>query len=125
MAMAEAPNPVDVEVGARVRAYREAAGLSQQDLSRLIRISVQQIQKYERGQNRISVSRLVQIAEQLGTSGAVLLGETAAPQGADPQTLLEIPGALDLLYAYQGIRNAAHRQALLAMARALDARKTD
>lgn len=125
MAMAEAPNPVDVEVGARVRAYREAAGLSQQDLSRLIRISVQQIQKYERGQNRISVSRLVQIAEQLGTSGAVLLGETAGPQGADPQTLLEIPGALDLVYAYQGIRNAAHRQALLAMARALDARKTD
>lgn len=125
MCMAEAPHPVDIEVGARVRAYREAAGLSQHDLSRLIDLSFQQIQKYERGQNRISVSRLVQIAEQLGTSGAVLLGETAGPKSADPKTLLEVPGALDLLRAYQGIRNAAHRQGLLAMARALDARKTD
>lgn len=123
--MAEAPNPVDIEVGARVRSYREAAGLSQHDLSRLIGLSFQQIQKYERGQNRISVSRLVQIAEQLGTSGAVLLGETAGPRSADPKTLLEVPGALELLSAYQGIRNAAHRQGLLAMARALDARKTD
>lgn len=122
--MAEAPNPIDVEVGARVRAYREAAGLSQHDLSRLIDISFQQIQKYERGQNRISVSRLMQIAEQLGTSGAVLLGEAAGPKNDDPKTLLETPGALDLLRAYKGIRNAAHRQGLLAMAQALDARKT-
>ncbi len=122
--MAEAPHPIDVEVGARVRAYREAAGLSQHDLSRLINISFQQIQKYERGQNRISVSRLMQIAEQLGTSGAVLLGEAAGPTNDDPKSLLETPGALDLLRAYKGIRNAAHRQGLLAMAQALDARKS-
>lgn len=122
--MAEAPNPIDVEVGARVRAYREAAGLSQHDLSRLIAISFQQIQKYERGQNRISVSRLMQIAEQLGTSGAVLLGEAPGPRSDDPETLLQIPGAVDLLRAYRGIRSAAHRQGLLAMAQALDTRKT-
>lgn len=122
--MAETPNPIDLEVGARVRAYREAAGLSQHDLSRLIDISFQQIQKYERGQNRISVSRLMQIAEQLGTSGAVLLGEAPGPKSDDPKTWLETPGALDLLRAYQGIRSASHRQGLLAMAQALDARKT-
>jgi transcriptional regulator with XRE-family HTH domain len=107
-----------------VRAYREAAGLSQHDLSRLIAISFQQIQKYERGQNRISVSRLMQIAEQLGTSGAVLLGEAPGPRSDDPETLLQIPGAVDLLRAYRGIRSAAHRQGLLAMAQALDTRKT-
>lgn len=121
--MAETPNPIDVQVGARVRAHREAAGLSQHELSRLIDISFQQIQKYERGQNRISASRLLEIAEQLGVSGAVLLGEALGPQAKDPSGLLETPGALELLQAYKGIRSSAHRQGLLAMARALDSRK--
>ncbi|MFK0299559.1 helix-turn-helix domain-containing protein [Brevundimonas sp. NPDC090276] len=123
--MPEAPNPIDIQVGARVRAHREAAGLSQHELSRLIDISFQQIQKYERGQNRISASRLLQIAEQLGVSGAVLLGETAGPNADHPATLLKTPGALELLTAYKGIRSAAHRQGLVAMAKALDAGKSD
>lgn len=121
--MPDVPHPIDIEVGARMRAHREAAGLSQHELSRLIDISFQQIQKYERGQNRISASRLLQIAEQLGVSGAVLLGEAAGPAADAPKSLLETPGALELLQAYRGIRSAAHRQGLLAMAKALDARK--
>jgi|GEM_PF-4496040 len=70
--MAEALYPIDVEVGARVRASCEAVGLSQHHLSRLIDISFQQIQKYKRDQNRIPIARPMLIVGRLGTSNAGL-----------------------------------------------------
>ncbi len=70
--MAEALYPIDVEVGARVRASCEAVGLSQHHLSRLIDISFQQIQTYKRDQNRIPIARPMLIVGRLGTSNAGL-----------------------------------------------------
>ncbi len=52
------PNPIDVQVGSRVRLRRNMLGLSQEKLGEAIGISFQQMQKYERGANRIAVSRL-------------------------------------------------------------------
>src|SRR3954467_6841039 len=69
------PDLVDRVVGQRLRKVREAAGMSQGALGRASGITFQQVQKYEKGMNRISVSRLVQFAKALGTTTAVLLAE--------------------------------------------------
>ncbi|MAL74250.1 MAG: transcriptional regulator [Rhodospirillaceae bacterium] len=59
------PHPVDVTVGNRVREMRIRKGLSQQALGDQVGVSFQQIQKYERGTNRMGSSRLIQIADVL------------------------------------------------------------
>ena len=59
-------DPIDVYVGARVRAARLAAGLSQTTLAGMLGVAYQQLQKYENASNRISCSRIVKIAAALG-----------------------------------------------------------
>lgn len=66
--MGKSPNPVDVHVGNRVRIRRRTLSLSQTALADAVGITFQQIQKYENGKNRISSSRLQQIAHVLGVS---------------------------------------------------------
>ena len=60
------PNPVDVHVGGRVRMRRILIGLSQEKLGEQLGLTFQQVQKYEKGSNRISASRLWQMAKILG-----------------------------------------------------------
>ncbi len=60
------PRPVDVYVGSRVRERRALAGMSQEDLGDRLGISFQQVQKYENGKNRVSASRLWEIAAIVG-----------------------------------------------------------
>ncbi len=60
------PNPVDVHVGGRVRMRRILIGLSQEKLGEQLGLTFQQVQKYEKGSNRISASRLWQMARILG-----------------------------------------------------------
>jgi len=59
------PNPIDVHVGGRVRMRRILTGMSQEKLGEEIGLTFQQIQKYEKGSNRISASRLYQISRIL------------------------------------------------------------
>ena len=61
----EGPNPIDVHVGARLKLRRTLLGLSQERLSESVRITFQQLQKYERGTNRISASRLYNLSRVL------------------------------------------------------------
>lgn len=95
-------DPVDVAVGARVRLARKMRGQSQQALALAIGVSFQQVQKYERGANRVSASMLVRIAAALGVSVAELFGpaEAASRVGDDLAALLGEPGALKLLQDY-------------------------
>jgi transcriptional regulator with XRE-family HTH domain len=67
------PLPVDVVVGENIRMARLTAGLSQTELGRACGITFQQIQKYEKGANRVGGSRLMQIAETLNVPAATLL----------------------------------------------------
>ena len=60
-----APHPIDVRVGERLRQRRVLLGMSQSDLSNLLNLTFQQLQKYERGANRISAGRLHYIARLL------------------------------------------------------------
>ena len=60
------PNPIDVHVGSRVRLRRMLVGMSQEKLGDQLGLTFQQIQKYEKGANRIGASRLFQISQLLG-----------------------------------------------------------
>ena len=62
--MSKNPNPIDVHVGARIRLRRMLVGLSQEKLGERLRLTFQQVQKYEKGANRVGSSRLFTIAER-------------------------------------------------------------
>jgi transcriptional regulator with XRE-family HTH domain len=74
------PEPVDVYVGQKIAERRHALGLSQSDLGQAIGVTFQQVQKYERGGNRVSASRLWMIAEFLG----VRINDLLPPLDGDP-----------------------------------------
>lgn len=69
------PHPLDVELGRYIRKRRRELGLSQDQLGRMIGVTFQQVQKYEHGTNRVSFSRLVEIAQSLNCSVAELIGD--------------------------------------------------
>lgn len=75
------PKPVDVHVGQRLRLRRSLVGMSQERLAELLGITYQQVQKYERGTNRIGSSRLHEIARALGVPVAWFFDGMAAPPG--------------------------------------------
>ena len=76
-------HPVDIHVGARLRQRRNLVGLSQSKLSESVGLTFQQIQKYERGTNRISSSRLYEFAEVLNVPVSNFFNEipSNAPSG--------------------------------------------
>ena len=63
--MKDVPDPTDTHVGARVRMGRLMLGISQTDLAEAVGVTFQQVQKYEKGKNRISASRLQQMSQVL------------------------------------------------------------
>lgn len=91
----KAPNPIDVHVGARVRLRRTMLGISQEKLGREIGLTFQQVQKYEKGINRIGASRMVQICRALSAQpawffeGAPDMGDL--PAVSDPLAGLTAP----------------------------------
>jgi transcriptional regulator with XRE-family HTH domain len=118
--MAARPDPIDVDVGARVRARRVFLGLSQTKLADALGLTFQQVQKYERGDNRVSASTLVRVARALDTSVAALVGEgDAAPSDAPMFRHLATPGAFGLLEAFVKIPDPEVRRAVIRLARSL------
>ena len=65
---ARRPNPIDVHVGTRVRFRRMLLGMSQEKLGEMLGLTFQQVQKYEKGINRIGASRLFELANVLGVN---------------------------------------------------------
>ena len=76
--MTKSPNPIDMHVGRRVRMRRLMLHLSQTALADALRLTFQQVQKYEKGTNRISASRLQQIASFLQVPVAFFFEEVSA-----------------------------------------------
>jgi transcriptional regulator with XRE-family HTH domain len=83
MANKKQPNPIDIHVGSRVRLRRMMLGMSQEKLGEQLGITFQQIQKYEKGTNRIGASRLQHIARVL-TVPVAFFFEDAPPTPGDP-----------------------------------------
>src|ERR1700716_3897859 len=76
----KAPNPIDIHVGSRVRLRRMMLGMSQEKLGEALGITFQQIQKYEKGTNRISASKLQQISVFLQVQASFFFEGIALPK---------------------------------------------
>src|SRR5580692_6432016 len=74
------PNPVDLHVGARIRMRRRMQGVSQEKLADALGLTFQQVQKYERGANRVSASKLYEIAATLHAPVAYFFDGLADPE---------------------------------------------
>lgn len=117
-------HPVDVHVGQRIRQRRWMVGMTQQQLGDKVGIKFQQIQKYETGMNRVSASRLWNIAEALDVpvsfffEGLAEVGTPANSDGAAKGDVLADKEALDLLRAYYSIPETQRRK-LFDLARVL------
>ena len=131
---ADKPNPIDVQVGSRVRLRRNMLGLSQEKLGAAIGLTFQQVQKYERGANRVGASRLHELSRVLDVPVSFFFDDV------DPVRAPAIPGGfaeppaegfdsdplrrretLELVDAYYAIDDAAVRRRLLELARSLAA----
>lgn len=116
------PDPMDVALGAAVRIRRRTIGMSQEALAEQCGVSFQQIQKYENGANRISFSRLVQIARALRCRVVDLMDvlDTPGSDGGDVDLLsrMRTPGALEMLAAFERLPQEA-RNSLVNLLRVL------
>ena len=72
---AKSPDAVDVQVGQRIRVLRQEMKMSQTDLAEQLGVTFQQVQKYERGMNRVGAGRLTKVANVLGVPVTKLLGQ--------------------------------------------------
>ena len=118
----EGPHPVDRHVGLRIRMRRKEMGVSQERLAEALGITFQQVQKYERGANRVSASKLWEIASALKTPVAYFydgLGERDAAGGAgeDAQAFMLTSEGLELMAAFPRIGQPAVRRKIVELIR--------
>lgn len=119
-----APSQIDVDVGARIRGRRKLLGMSQSSLASQLGITFQQVQKYEKGSNRVGSSRLQHIALILGTTPSALFGE--GEDGSKPATGLEAidclmisSEGLSLNKAFVRISDPGVRKSIIALVKTL------
>ena len=114
------PEPVDVHVGSRVRLRRTLLGMSQTDIADALGLTFQQVQKYEKGTNRISASRLYQLSLIFGVPVESFFEEIEEEgSSSSPDDVMLKRETLELVRAYYRIRNPEVREALHAMIKAM------
>lgn len=133
--MSSNPNPIDIHVGKRVRLRRTLLGLSQEKLGEGLGLTFQQIQKYERGTNRIGSSRLYHLSQILDVPVAYFfdelhpdLSESGAPGAASAEAAkrgnaeadqLSHRETLELVRAYYRIENPQARKRIFELVKTL------
>jgi transcriptional regulator with XRE-family HTH domain len=110
---------IDRELGERLRQVRKARGLSQTELGKAAGVTFQQMQKYERGANRVSTSALLLFARKLEVPVTELLGDNDNSAAPIDWSLLETPEAREVLAALQQIASPRRRRLVLALAKEL------
>lgn len=121
------PNPIDRHVGLRIRLRRRELGVSQERLADSIGLTFQQVQKYERAANRVSASKLWEVARALRTSVTYFydgLSEAVAdPSGGEDddtvQAFLLTPEGMEMAALFPQIRRSRVRRRLLELVRAM------
>lgn len=125
----DGPHPIDTHVGARIRHRRAVVGLNQTELALKVGVTFQSIQKYERGTNRVSASRLQEIAAVLGVpvshffEGLDAAG--APPAEALPENSLSSQEIRDLNTAFAAISDKGVRQAVLHLLKSMVSEAAD
>ncbi|HCK18159.1 MULTISPECIES: helix-turn-helix domain-containing protein [Thalassospira] len=131
-----APNPVDIHVGARVRLRRTLLGMSQEKLGEAIGLTFQQVQKYERGANRVGASRLYDLSRVLDVPVSFFfddmpdeissksvherreMSESPDPFDNDPMNRRE---TLELVRAYYRITDPNQRKKIFELVKSMGA----
>lgn len=113
--MGKRTDPYDVEVGRRIRARRVAKQMSQMDLAGRLGLTFQQVQKYEKGTNRVAAGRLKRIARILDVPILYFFDDTGefANDGAPSLELADNSRALRLMRAYSRIDDSSLQQSIL------------
>jgi len=131
MAAKKAPNPIDKHVGSRVRMRRMMLSMSQEKLGDALGLTFQQVQKYERGANRVSASKLYEIAKTLQVPVSFFFEGLADPMdGSDGdevglqaerivQEFLTTPEGLELAEVFPKIGRGRVRRQVLDLVRAM------
>ncbi len=125
------PDPVDIHVGARVRLRRTLLGMSQEKLGKALGLTFQQVQKYERGANRIGSSRLFQLSRILDVPVSFFFDEMAPEatrkadgMAEDNKQVFEVDKlsrreTLELVRAYYKITDPTVRKKIFEMVKAV------
>jgi transcriptional regulator with XRE-family HTH domain len=122
-------NPIDISVGSRIRLRRTLMGMSQEQLGRQLGVTFQQVQKYEKGTNRVGASRLREIAQALGVSISYFFGEdrlaaVASERGPtagilDVASILQSRDGIELNRAFIKIKNPETRRCIIHLTEVL------
>ena len=121
----KSPNAIDRQVSARVRMRRLMLDMPQEKLAAKLGVSFQQVQKYEKGHNRIGAGRLQQIAEVLQVPVSFFFedfpmrGRKQAPLPSYISEFLGTAGGLASIRAFVGIRNARQRRCIVILVEAM------
>jgi transcriptional regulator with XRE-family HTH domain len=118
------PNSADIQIGKSIRAHRLIVGMSQSDLARKLGVSFQQVQKYEKGMNRVGAGRLPLIAKIFDVPIGTLFDANADTSpgkstGATPVELIPDRNALKLLTAFGDIAPGKIRHSLVGLVDAI------
>lgn len=117
-------NAVDKKIGERVRVRRLEISMSQEKLADLLGVTFQQVQKYEKGVNRIAASRLLDISVALEIPVAHFFegmkGQQTERRPGDLNGALALPGAHELLRSFAALKTPKLRRRLLELVQALD-----
>lgn len=128
------PNPVDVHVGRRLRFRRMMIGMSQERLGTELGLTFQQIQKYEKGTNRVGASRLYDIARVLGVDVQFFFedlpatGPTRGFDTSESAAVMEFVGSSEghqLVTSFSSIRDPATRRRVLDLVKTLAGEPSD
>jgi len=112
------PNPVDKLVGRNIRIHRLEKGLSQTALAERIGLTFQQVQKYEKGTNRVGSGRLFQIAGVLGTHITCFFEGTDSAHDSPEQSMMNQlvePQSMRLIQAFSAISDPEVRRSLVQL----------
>jgi transcriptional regulator with XRE-family HTH domain len=119
------PHPVDIHVGKRIRMRRQYLDINQGTLADALDLTFQQVQKYESGTNRVSASRLAEIAKVLGVpvwfffEGLPAEGVSQRTEDQQRNDWLEQPETIALIRLYYAIPDDSVRREFLAMVKAV------
>src|SRR6266498_1686015 len=116
----KSPDQVDVEVGQRIRIQRNALGLSQTELANQLGVTFQQVQKYEKGVNRIGCGRLFQVASVLGADVNDFFEGSPKGKPSSSRTVRDLiaePQSFHLVQAFSTIGNRRLRSSVVNLVR--------
>jgi transcriptional regulator with XRE-family HTH domain len=120
--------PEDVEIGKKIRALRLERGMSQSELADAIGVTFQQVQKYEKGANRVSAGRLQKIADVLDVPITFFYDGTSSRPKKKGRAktrldLVQTKGAMSLLQSYANIASRRTKNALVVLAQSLSGKE--